>query len=750
MDNYEQQLIVEKSYLDKIVRVIKNQIDKEETKRDIKKDELLAARQDMYENTTHSSNDFDKLADAIQFLRPLEVQTNDYEATTARIQKYNKMLKAPYFARIDFTEEGDGDGIESIYIGLGNLSDNKTHQIYICDWRAPISSVFYRYGIGKASYLAPYGTITVDIKLKRQYEIKNSEMQYFFESSFTIMDDMLKQALSHNSSTKMKNIVETIQMEQDIIIRDIENDLLIVQGVAGSGKTSVALHRVAFLMYHGVTAGLNTNNIVLITPNNLFGKYIDNVLPELGEKNIQTITLEDMFDTYFEENIISRNSLIEEIISTSDIEKRNLLKSCIEFKMSKAFITILDRFLKHYEHRMIEFSDIFYNGECIVDRYLLKQELIKFNDIAMPLEKRLVIIESRIMSKIHEMRKIRLAKLEKFMGNYPAHRFEIKQYSRLLSLKQSASLKREIDKFTKIDAVKMYKTLIKDKSLFYRIAKGLTLPENIEQILDYTHENLQGQLINYEDGMVLLCLKLKLSGCDLYKDIKQVVVDEAQDYYPLQYEILKRTYSNTKYTIMGDINQSIEKDADLSIYNDIKLILNKKRCSTVFMKKSFRCSYEINNFSTHFANESIEIESFDRHEDVPKVIGAADQAQLEAGIIKEVKDCERAGYESIAIVCKSMSASEKLYKNIGNLMGASLLNTNSVNTVTGVVILPVYMAKGLEFDSVIIYQTNDDNYKNNDDKKLLYIACTRALHKLSLFYTGEVSRLVPKSNIEII
>ena len=742
MDNYDEQFKIEKSYLNRITQVINDQIEKETISRDTKKDELIAARLDMYETTTHSSKDFDKLSDAVQVLRVLEVQTKDYEATEARIQKYDKMLRAPYFARLDFTEEGYD--LESIYIGLGNLSDNKTRQIYICDWRAPISSIFYRYGLGKASYLAPGGTISVDIKLKRQYEIKNSELQYFFDSSVTIMDDMLKQALSQNSSTKMKNIVETIQREQDIIIRDIENDLLIVQGVAGSGKTSVALHRVAFLMYHGVTAGLNTNNIVLITPNNLFGKYIDNVLPELGEKNIQTTTLEDMFDKCFEESIITRNSLIEEIISTNDIEKKQLIKSCMEFKMSKKFIIILDRFLEHYEHRMIEFSDIYYNGECIVNRQLLKSDLLKFNSIYIPLEKRLAIIESRIKSKIHEMRKIRLVKLEKFMSNYPGHRYEIKQYARLLSLKQSTALNRVIDKFTKIDAMKLYQTLIKDKRLFYKLSHGLKLPDNIEHILDYTHDNLKKQAISYEDGMVLLCLKLKISGCELYKDIKQVVVDEAQDYYPLQFEILKKSFTQAKYTIMGDINQSIEKEANLSVYADIKEILNKKRSSTVFMEKSFRCSYEINSFSAHFANESIEIESFDRHEEVPKVIGITDEVQLEAAIIKEVSDCQKAGYESIAIVCKSMGASEKLFEDIGSSIGASLISTNSVNTVTGAAILPIYMAKGLEFDAVIIYQTNDDNYKDEDDKKLLYIACTRALHKLSLFYTGEVSRLVPK------
>lgn len=747
MENYPEQFEMEKLYLSKIKLIIKEQLDKESRKSLSKRSELIAARRDMYENTVHSSNDFDKLSDAVQYLRPLEVQTNDYEATEAYIRKYEKMIRSPYFARVDFIE--DDYDLESIYIGLGNLTDAKTRQIYICDWRAPISSIFYRYALGKASYRAPYGTITGDITLKRQYEIKNSELQYFFDSSITIMDDMLKQALSQNSSAKMKNIVETIQREQDIIIRDIENDLLIVQGAAGSGKTSVALHRVAFLMYHGVTAGLTTNNIVLITPNNLFGKYIDNVLPELGEKNIQTNTLEEMFDNVFKESIkiIKRNFLIEEIISTADMNKKNLIKACMEFKMSKNFIVILDRYLEYFEHRRIEFSDIFYNGECIANRHLLKDELLKYNDISMPLEKRLAIIENRIMIKIHEGRKLRLVKLEKFISNYPEHRFEIKPYARLLSLKQSAVLKKAINKFTRIDAMKMYQTLVKDKNLFYMLSKDLELPKNIEQILDYTHDNLKKQSISYEDGMVLLCLKLKISGCNLYKDIKQVVVDEAQDYYPLQYEILKKSYPDAKYTVMGDVNQSIEKKADLSIYDEIKTILNKKRCSTVFMNKSFRCSYEINSFSSYFSNENVEIQSFDRHESKPKVIGTTNYAEMNSVIIDEVIEYQKSGYESIAIICKSMSVSEKLFESIGNKIGATLIDSNSFDTVAGVAILPVYMAKGLEFDAVIIYQTNNDYYNKDDDKKLLYIACTRALHRLSLFYTGEVSRFIPKEVI---
>lgn len=743
MEYYQEQLNREKKYLKIVTEVIGKQLQKETEKIQHKKNELVAARKDMYENTIHYSGDFEKFSDAIQFLNPIEVQTYDYRAVLERIEKYKKMMKSPYFARIDFTE--DGFESESIYIGLGNLSDEKTRQTYICDWRAPISSIFYRYGLGKAAYKAPYGEISGEVTLKRQFEIKNGKIIYFFDSNITIIDDILKQALSQNSSAKMKSIVETIQREQDIIIRDIENDLLIVQGVAGSGKTSVALHRVAFLLYHGVTSQLNVNNIVLITPNSLFGMYIENVLPELGEKNIQTLTFEDMFENIFgnETEISSRNELIENIISIKDEEARNLAKAALKFKLSCTFIVILDRYIKHYEHRLIEFGDIFYNGMCIANRHLLKAELLNYKGISIPLEKRLAIMENRIMTRIQENKKTRLTKLEKFVAGYPEHIYEVKVLARLLSIRESSALKKEINKFTRIDAMGMLKRLTRDKNLFYKLAEGLSLPGNIEDILNYTDRNLNNNQLDYDDAMVLMCLKLKISGCELYKDIKQTVVDEAQDYYPLQYEILKLSFNDAKYTVMGDINQTIEKASDFSIYGDIERILNKRKSSTILMKKSFRCSYEINCFSSCFTDGNIEIESFDRHEALPQVVKANNAAEMEAAIIKEAEACRVNGYDSIAIICKSMREAEKLYKNIGDKIGADLIDIKAFNFSSKIMILPVYMAKGLEFDAVLVFNTGDENYYREEDKKLMYIACTRALHSLSLFYTGEKCRFIP-------
>ncbi len=745
MDNYEEQFQIEEDYLKNIKGIIEKQLFRENERLKNKKRSLVAGRKDMYENTTHYSQDFEKLSDAIAYLNPLERQALDYSATQSVIRKLVKMGDTPYFAKVVFHEEGFNE--ENIYIGLGNLADPKTYQTYICDWRAPISSIFYRYGLGKASYKSPNGVVEGEISLKRQFEIKKGELKFFFDSSMTIYDDILKHALSQNSSAKMKSIVETIQKDQDFIIRDVDSDLLIVQGVAGSGKTSIALHRVAYLMYYGLTEKLNESNIILITPNNLFEKYIDSVLPELGEKNIRSLTMEELCEDVFgnQLSLQPRTSLLEEII-TGCQDKKELVKSKIEFVLSSEFMTILDRYIKYYEHRLIDFRDIFYDGECIVNRHLAKAELLRNNDISLPLEKRLETIEKRVMQRIHELRKKRLIKLERFLSQFPEHMFEIKQLARLLSLKENKAIAREIQKFSRVDALDLYKKLIVNKKLFYRMAEGIKLPNNIDEILESIKSDLQKPVLNYDDAMVVLALKLKLSGYELFKDIMQVVVDEAQDYYPLHYDILRLAFKNARFTVMGDINQTIGRTTDLSAYKNIKNIMNKKTCSTMVLNKSFRSSFEINQFSQNFCSNEIEIDSFERHDNMPEIIRADTIGEMEQKIINKVGTYKAEGYRSIAIVCKSFNDAEQLFDTIGKEIGATLINSSSFDSIDRVMILPVYMAKGLEFDAVLISNTNDDTYKDTEDRQLLYVACTRALHRLSLFYIGNKSRFLPDNS----
>lgn len=743
MYSYQETFEEEKRHLEKIKDIIKRQLLKEVESLDKKKGRLIADRREMYENTTHYSQDFEKLSDAVQYLNPIEVQTYDYQATANRITKYEKMQSSPYFARVDFIE--DGFEQEQIYIGMGNLADEKSHQTYICDWRAPISSIYYRFGLGKAGYKAPFGYIEGDVTLKRQYEIKKGELEYFLDSDITINDTILKQALSENSAPKMKSIVETIQKEQDAIIRDMDNELLIVQGVAGSGKTSVALHRVAYLLYHGISEKLSSTNIMLITPNELFEKYIDNVLPELGEDNIQTLTMEELFGNVTGDDRIAgtRNSVLEEIICSKNADKRELLKASMEFVMSKDFIIILNRFISYFEHRLIDFRDISYNGKCIANRHLVKAELLREKKAGLPLEKRLAAVEKRIMLKVHELRKDRLEKLEKFIAQFPEHIYEIKPLARLLSLKEARVLSREVGNFTRIDPLKLYRRLLSDEELFIKMSHGLKLPENIHDILEHARTDLQKPTISYYNSMALLALKLKISGCDLFKDIMQIVIDEAQDYYPLQYDILRLVYKNARFTIIGDINQTIEKRADLSGYWDIKKLLGKKTSTEIVMNKSFRNSCEINRFCMNFCDSSVDAEGFERHGKPPEILRAENVAQMNQAVVSRVKGYVTEGFSSIAVICKSMSDTIQLFNAIGSEIGAELLKAEYFSSTGKVIILPVYMAKGLEFDAVIVYNTNKECYSDADDRQLLYISCTRALHRLALVYTGEISNLLP-------
>ncbi|KAJ52710.1 DNA helicase-2/ATP-dependent DNA helicase PcrA [Clostridium tetanomorphum] len=737
MSNYDEELKSEVSYLENTMSLINKNLDIESNKASKAKEELIYVRRHMWENTVHFIDDIDRLADIKQNLAIVQGQTTSYEKIEKNIDKYKRMLKKPYFARIDFLEKGSYK--EKIYIGVSNLLDEETYDFYVYDWRSPVASIFYRYELGNAKYNSPDGEVEGEVLLKRQYDIKNGKINYFFDSSLNIMDNTLKSVLAKNTSSKMKTIVETIQREQDIVIRDIESELLIVQGVAGSGKTSIAMHRVAFLMYQGLLTKLYANNIVIISPNELFSKYIENVLPELGEENIIRLTFENIFSENFNNRCIkSKNDTLEEIIVCEHKKKKNIIKSSLEFKTSKEFVTILNRFIWYFQRKMIDFRDIYYNGEYMANRHLIKEFLLN-DSIDIPIEKRLKTIEVRILDKIKPIRKERIKKLEAFVSRYPEHQFEIKSLARLISIKESSKLLKEIKKFTQIDYINVYKRLLQNKDLFYRLAQGIRLPDNIDDILNNSSNNEDAML--YEDILALTYLKVKISGYDKYKDIKQVVVDEAQDYYPIHFEILKEMFKNARYTVLGDINQTIGKEADICIYDDIKAILNKSKSTVVSMHKSFRNSYEINEFSSKFLHENFQVERFERHEEPPEIVSKLSVSELDETVINYILKYKEYGCELIAIICKSMKQSQNLYERLKDRIEINII-TNKSNDISGTSIVPVYMAKGLEFDGVIVYGTDDENYNTEEDKKLLYIACTRALHRLSLVNIGDKSRFI--------
>lgn len=720
MGNNQTEKAFEEKRLAQTISLAEEQLKQAKEAADKKKSEIIEAKKDVRENTEHgitslyTSDGFEALVELSQYINPVTDKIIDYEEEEHKILLLEKMIKSPYFARIDFKFD-DEDEFEKIYIGRSSLRKNSYQEMYVYDWRSPIASVFYRFMTGEAFYDAPCGRVTGELNLKRQYEIKNGTLEYFFDSDVQIVDEFLRQLLSQNTTAKMKAIVETIQHEQDVVIRDMENDLLMVQGVAGSGKTSIALHRAAYLMYQGLQTKLSANNIMIISPNSIFEQYISNVLPELGEDNVISSVFEDILSELLNgRKIQSRNDFLENLIVNS--KYKEISRNSIEFKTSSFFREILDQFLIDIPRQWIEFEDVYYEGKCVVSGQILKDKILGRPET--PLGIKLEQLEDYILEQIFGTGKGRGHKEEKNL------------------------IKQEIQKFIKIDIVELYKILFSNEAYFYSLLQNSNPSQNIKNIWKYTKENLEADSLYYDDAIAIAYLYLKIYGTNKYKNIKQVVIDEAQDYYPLQYEIFNFLFSKAKFTILGDMKQTLAKKEDISFYEQIQKILNKKKSSLIMLDKSFRCTNEILNFSLKFIEQSSQIKSFNRNGDSPKVYIADNSEIFIDEIVKEIKLCQEKGFQSICLICKTEKNSTYLFNKIKHKLDIQLIKNGSASDLQGVFILPVYMSKGLEFDTVLICDADSQNYHDEDDKNLLYVACTRALHKLSLFCENEVSPLI--------
>lgn len=736
MSNYNKDLAVEKQYLEGVIAFLEEQIASSGEMVAKQKSELVALRKEMFAGGVSTVDDYDRNIEISQYHTMERMETVHFERKLEKLEQYKRILDKPYFGRFDFTEEEEDK--EKVYIGYQNVMKDSSYEVLVYDWRAPIASMFYRNEIGKASYQAPCGEIRGEVSLKRQYEISKGQLEYFFDSSVAITDELLQQALGHNASSYMKNIVETIQKEQDLIIRDKGNDLLMVQGVAGSGKTSIAMHRIAFLLYERVSEGLTSDNIMIISPNHLFGEYVSTVLPELGENNVCYSTMEEFFEMYFKgrHRLRSRNSQLEFMITNKN---RKHIRNTIRFKGSSAFVAMLDRLVETFEKDIIEFKDVYYAGELLMNGATLRKSFLD-NAIKMAAGRRLKRIGHSLEKKLKEKEKEKRKELFKEFKGKGSYFDEEDIDQRLNEYRQDVL--DTMRSFVRIDIFGLYTRLFKDEKLFKKLSEGLNLPSDIESMRAYTAKSLRPDLISYEDGMAMLYLKLRLEDEHLYPQIKQVLIDEAQDYYPLQYKVLGELFKGVQYTVLGDIGQTIEKNEDESLYDEVIEALKPKKALKLGLNKSYRSSYEISMFTKKLREDGSMSIAYERHDEVPLLAQQENEGQMLEWIQDKTKEYQEAGYETIAIICKSQKQVNHVYSKLENKLPLYRLDALAEEFHKGILIMPIYMAKGLEYDAVIVYEANEENYYEEEDKQLLYIATTRALHRLSLCYTGEISHLL--------
>ncbi|MEG6567803.1 UvrD-helicase domain-containing protein [Thermoanaerobacterium saccharolyticum] len=731
---------LELKYLNRTIDFIEDEIYRLKQMIMVEKSDIRKLKEEVLNYAPTTPNNFDRLVEVNPYINELKKHIVYYNEILKNLKSLNKMVSSPYFGRFDFVESGS-DLLEKIYIGLRTLRDPDTFDIIVYDWRAPISSVFYRFEKGRAFYEAPDGIIEGDVVLKRQYKIENQKLKYYFDCNVVIDDEILREALGRNSTAKMRTIVETIQKEQDKIIRDVDGDVLVVQGVAGSGKTSIALHRIAYLLYFEKDKNLKKDDILIISPNKIFSQYIKNVLPELGEENVNEIIFED-----FVKNAIGDVVLVEErsdyVERLSSCEDKVMLDSA-RLKNSSEFIVVLDRLLSYYERNMIEFKDVYYDGKVLYNRYELKNEFLN-DKMNRPIKKRLKRLEMKIFDKIHPFRKERLSKIERFVEDRKGHEFEVKAYSRFLSIKEMRRIKKQVNSFTDINFLDIYRLLFADKDLFKRLSSGLNLDlsEDFFKIAELTCKNIDDGKVYYEDIGPILYLKYKVEGVTAYKQIKHVVIDEAQDYSQIFYEIFKLSFRDAKFTILGDVNQTLDKGINTAFYDLMEKVFAGKRIKKFFMGKSYRSTYEINEFSIGLLKHPPKITPFERHGDKPQLVRKYSFEEICRSIANNASELFADGYKTIGVIAKTKDEADRVYDTMKNFVNVKLLNSKDDEVIEGINIITPYGAKGLEFDVAFVFNASSENYRTEYDRNLLYIACTRALHKLVIYSLGDFCKFI--------
>ncbi len=715
----------EEAYLEKTIRAAKGQLEKVRETMDQKQAEMIAVKKEILENTDHrpgnlwGSEGFEALVELSQEAAPAAELAADQEALARKAEGLERLIRSPYFARIDFRFE-DEEEAEEIYIGRTSLMEGGGGAIYVYDWRSPIASVFYRFMTGEAYYDAPGGRIDGEVTGKRQYEIRDGKLIYFFDTDRNISDEILRQMLSKNASPVMKSIVETIQREQDLVIRSMEHDLLMIQGVAGSGKTSIALHRAAYLLYQGLQNRLRADNILIVSPNAAFEQYISQVLPELGEEQVVSVVFEDLLrEALGDRSFQSRAAFLESVITNG--KRKNLEKRSMKFKGSRMMKRILDQFLEDIPRYEIDYRDIWFQGTLAASGEEMKSRVLRRPELS--LGARMEQLENWILERVSEKWKI---------GG-----------------EEKNQILQELWAFTRLNPVRLYRRLWEQAAYFEAAFldgdpgdRGIMSAEDMEQIRRDTVRSLRDGRLSFADATAVLYLHEKIYGSRRYQNIRQVIIDEAQDYEPLQYEIFHMLFPGAKYTILGDVNQTLGKQEDMTFYQRLPELLGRKNSGLITLDKSFRCTNEILQFGLSFISHRPELESFNRSGAPVKAEAFGDRKDYLEAICREVVECREAGLETVCLMGKTEESCRRLYGELKSRMKVRLAGSGETGQLRGNFVIPSYLTKGLEFDAVILCDADRQSYCDEDDRKLLYVASTRALHRLSLFCHGEMTGLV--------
>ncbi|WP_211747621.1 RNA polymerase recycling motor HelD [Paenibacillus sp. Marseille-Q4541] len=764
---------LEQARVDEVTRQIRQAITKLEKEVGSVRGEVVEMRKDFWDEVTINFSEADDVGETSTNLRQqsevLSERERSHKNTFQALGKMNKLVSNPYFGRIDFTEDGSQEK-ESIYLGIASFLSENDQDFLVYDWRAPISNLYYDGAPGHSSYHTPSGLIEGEITLKRQFTIRDADIKFMFDTGVTIGDQLLQAVLSRSSDATMKSIVATIQKEQNQIIRNDKSKFLIVQGAAGSGKTSAALQRVAYLLYKD-REHLKADQMILFSPNPMFNSYVSTVLPELGEENM----LQTTFQEYLERRIGREFQLedpfvqLEYVLAQKEDPSYEARIQGIEFKSSQSFLTMITRYKEILAERGMMFRPLRFLGREVVSAEQIRIKFYEY-DQSILIANRLELLKEWLLKELSIFGKseldapwvdeqIQLLSKEDYHRAY--QRLKRKQQGKKETF-DDFDLEREIlarmvvsdrlkplRKWVKatrfVDMKNLYRAIFKDSQVLSRISAGMNLPSAWEEISRFTTDHLQAQELAYEDTTPFLYLKDSLLGFRIFAGIRHVIIDEAQDYSPFQLAFFKRIFPRAKMTALGDFNQAIYAHSSvLQTASPLGEIFGNESAEVIRLTRSYRSTKEIVEFTKAMLPYGEEILPFNREGELPTVREYGKRDDMEEAIQHQLEQLISEGYESVAVICKSADQSKEVQERMSNKLSVptKLVKKTTLGFDKGVQIIPAYLAKGVEFDAVLIYDGSEAMYAAESERKLFYTACTRAMHLLDIYSLGPVSPFV--------
>lgn len=752
----------EQAHLDHVIEEIKKAEQKagkniSTAKKDI--NNLSKQFNTIHMNTTTYSGMMDTAMSVRTQQQMLDERENSWQHAADHLSTLKRLEAKPYFARIDFQEQ-HGSKPETIYIGLASFSDQPDHFL-VYDWRAPISSIYYDGELGDVSYDTPDGKETVNVKLKRQFQIEDGVIVTLYDTDEAVTDQMLLSALSNHSSTKMKSIVSTIQKAQNAIIRNTKDDLLFVQGAAGSGKTAAVLQRVAWLLYR-YRGNLSASQVILFSPNQLFNDYIDQVLPELGEHNMVQLT----YYQYVNRRVPRlKVATLKQRFEQSD---QDVNDKAVQLLSSLDYFRAVTNYAKrlgtdeHLRFRNLMFGEkVFVPKEKIKEIYYsfnrtynlgnrldgTKEELTKYLNRRISSEMRAKWVEEQIQNMSKEELNVLYANHPQAFAN---DKEEYKFLARMIVINAFKPIKRAIDHNRWLNINAQYVHLLRVTPKIINLADYDISDSEWKQYVDQQVDQLKQRQISANGISVYLYLYDLLTGKRGEREIRYVFVDEVQDYDAFQLAYLKFCFPRAKFTLLGDLNQAIfTHENSKKLLKELGTMFDPEKTKVVQLTKSYRSTKQITDFTREILLDGEAIEAFNRPGELPEVVINQDQDGAVHYVMTALQKYQ-GEHDKIAVIGKTLTDSETIAQKLKQQgIDNTLIRTENQRLVDGIIVVPSYLAKGLEFDAVVVWDANDEKYYREDERQLLYTIASRAMHALTITAVGQVTHLLDRVNPDL-